>query len=160
MRGRLHESGSYVLVIHVHSARGAQLKKGKAAQDDVPHWMPLRKRRGHGQGQILSIDRSRSFKASQHSRYKDRDGQSMPYCKELLHLTSAFEAAESSFNQNFMSLLDFSLGRLNDLEVKDHLGIDSDEDLFLLMTQAHLPMPRLSSETTQDMVASLNALSA
>ena len=80
--------------------------------------------------------------------------------KELRYLVETFEAAESSFNQNFMSLLDFSLGRLNDLEVKDHLGIDSDEDLFLLMTQAHLPMPRLSSETTQDMVASLNALSA
>ncbi|NDE57749.1 MAG: hypothetical protein EB071_12885 [Gammaproteobacteria bacterium] len=80
--------------------------------------------------------------------------------KELRYLTSTFEAAESSSHQNVISLLDVSLGRLNDLEVKDHLGIDSDEDLFLLMAQAHLPMPRLSSETTQDMVASLNALSA
>ena len=79
--------------------------------------------------------------------------------QELRYLVETFEAAESSCNQNFMSLLDFSLGRLNDLEVKDHLGIESDEDLFLLMAQAHLPMPRLSSETTQDMVASLNALS-
>ena len=49
----------------------------------------------------------------------------MPYCKELLHLTSTFEAAESSSHQNVISLLDVSLGRLNDLEVKDHLGIDS-----------------------------------
>ena len=38
------------------------------------------------------------------------------------------------------------------------LGIDSDEDLFLLMTQAHLPMPRLPEETTQQMTNELNAL--
>ena len=80
--------------------------------------------------------------------------------KELLHLTSTFEAAESSCNQNVISLLDVSLGRLNDLEVKDHLGIDSDEDLFLLMAHSHLPMPRHSSDKTQDVVKSLNALSA
>ena len=80
--------------------------------------------------------------------------------KELLHLISTFEAAESSSHQNVISLLDVSLGRLNDLEVKDHLGIDSDEDLFLLMAQAHLPMPRLSSDKAQDVAESLNALSA
>ncbi len=45
----------------------------------------------------------------------------MPYCKELLHLILTFEAAESSSHQNLISLLDVSLGRLNDLEVKDHL---------------------------------------
>ena len=69
-------------------------------------------------------------------------------------------AAESSSHQNVISLLDVSLGRLNDLEVKDHLGIDSDEDLFILMAHNHLPMPRLSSDKAQDMVESLNALSA
>ena len=84
----------------------------------------------------------------------------MPYCKELLHLILTFEAAESSSHQNVISLLDVSLGRLNDLEVKDHLGIDSDEDLFILMAHNHLPMPRLSSDKTQDVVKSLNALSA
>jgi hypothetical protein len=40
------------------------------------------------------------------------------------------------------------------------LGIDSEEDLFLLMAQAHLPMPRLSAATTQGMVDDLNALAA
>ena len=51
-------------------------------------------------------------------------------------MTSTFEAAESSSHQNVISLLDVSLGRLNDLEVKDHLGIDSDEDLFILMAHS------------------------
>ena len=79
---------------------------------------------------------------------------------ELRYLVETFEAAEASNNQNFRSLLDFSLGRLNDLEVKDQLGIDSDEDLFLLMAQAHLPMPRLPEAATQAMVDSLRALGA
>ena len=77
---------------------------------------------------------------------------------ELRYLVETFEAAEASNNQNFRSLLDFSLGRLNDLEVKDQLGIDSDEDLFLLMAQAHLPMPRLPEAATPAMVDSLRAL--
>ena len=70
-------------------------------------------------------------------------------------MTSTFEAAEYSSHQNVISLLDVSLGRLNDLEVKDHLGIDSDEDLFILMAHNHLPMPRLSSDKTQDVAESL-----
>jgi hypothetical protein len=79
---------------------------------------------------------------------------------ELRYLVETFEAAEAGSNQNFRSLLDFSLGRLNDLEVKDQLGIDSDEDLFLLMAQAHLPMPRLPEAATQAMVDLLRALDA
>jgi hypothetical protein len=74
---------------------------------------------------------------------------------ELRYLVETFEAAEVNGNQNYRALLDFSLGRVNDLEVQELLGIDSDEDLFLLMTQAHLPMPRLSATTTQSMVESL-----
>lgn len=77
---------------------------------------------------------------------------------ELRYLVETFEAAEVSSNQNYRALLDFSLGRVNDLEVMQLLGIDSDEDLFLLMTQAHLPMPRLSVACTQAMVESLNQL--
>lgn len=77
---------------------------------------------------------------------------------ELRYLVETFEAAEVGRNQNFRVLLDFSLGRTNDLEAKKSLGIESDEDLFLLMTQAHLPMPRLSAATTQSMVGSLKAL--
>ena len=38
------------------------------------------------------------------------------------------------------------------------LGTDSAEDLFLLMAQSHLPMPRLPDATTRAMVDSLHAL--
>lgn len=77
---------------------------------------------------------------------------------ELRYLVETFEAAEASGNQNYRSLLDFSLGRIDDHTVMDALGIDNQEDLFLLMTQAHLPMPRLPDEEAGRMVESLNAL--
>lgn len=77
---------------------------------------------------------------------------------ELRHLVETFEAAEVSGNQNFKTLLDFSLGRSDDHSAMAALGIDSQEDLFLLMTQAHLPMPRLPESATQEMIASLHAL--
>jgi hypothetical protein len=79
---------------------------------------------------------------------------------ELRYLVETFETAEASGNQNYKTLLDFSLGRLDDNGVFAALGIDSQEDLFLLMTQAHLPMPRLSNAVTQAMVSSLHALSS
>ena len=77
---------------------------------------------------------------------------------ELRFLVETFEAAENSGNQNFRTLLDFSLGRTADHEALAALGIDSQEDLFLLMAQAHLPMPRLPEAVTQSMVDSLHAL--
>ncbi len=77
---------------------------------------------------------------------------------ELRYLVETFEAAEESGNQNFKTLLDFALGRVDDHIAKATLGIDSDEDLFLLMTQAHLPMPRLPESRTQEMVKSLHEL--
>lgn len=77
---------------------------------------------------------------------------------ELRYLVETFEAAETSSNQNFRALLDFSLGRTNDLNAMQLLGIDSEEDLFLLMVQAHLPMPRLPEIQTKSMVDDLNAL--
>ena len=79
---------------------------------------------------------------------------------ELRHLVETFEAAEVSGNQNYRVLLDFSLGRLAGDEVMRALGIVSEEDLFLLMAQAHLPMPRLPEAVTRDMVGQLNSLSA
>ncbi|MBS4098516.1 MAG: hypothetical protein KGZ83_16965 [Sulfuricella sp.] len=79
---------------------------------------------------------------------------------ELRYLVETFEAAETSGNQNFRALLDFSLGRIDDYAVMDVLGIDSEEDLFLLMAQAHLPMPRLPEAITQGMVESLDALAS
>ena len=77
---------------------------------------------------------------------------------ELRYLVETFEAAEASNNQNFKTLLEFSLGRVGDHVAMTALGIDRQEDLFLLMAQAHLPMPRLPASTTQNMVDSLHAL--
>lgn len=79
---------------------------------------------------------------------------------ELRYLVETFEAAEASGNQNFKILFNFSLGRIDDNAAKAALGIDSDEDLFLLMTQAHLPMPRLPESSTEEMVNQLHALSS
>lgn len=77
---------------------------------------------------------------------------------ELRYLVETFEAAEKSGNQNFKTLLDFSLGRISDLDALLALGLDSQEDLFLLLAQAHLPMPRLSDQETQQMTDSLHNL--
>ncbi len=77
---------------------------------------------------------------------------------ELRYLVETFEAAEATNNQNFRILLDFSLGRRDDRTTMAALGIDSEEDLFLLMAQARLPLPRLPETTTQRMVDELNAL--
>jgi len=79
---------------------------------------------------------------------------------ELRYLVETLVAAETANNQNFRALLDFTLGRADDRTTMAALGIDSEEDLFLLMAQAHLPMPRLSATSTQGMVAELSALSA
>ena len=77
---------------------------------------------------------------------------------ELRYLVETFEAAEARGNQNYRVLLDFSLGRIDDKTAMDALGIDSDEDLFLLMAQARLPMPRLPEKVTKAMVDTLNSL--
>ena len=79
---------------------------------------------------------------------------------ELRHLVETFETAEINGNQNFRVLLDFSLGRLADDAAMRALGIDNEEDLFLLMAQAHLPMPRLPETVTRDMVEQLKSLTA
>jgi hypothetical protein len=78
---------------------------------------------------------------------------------ELRYLVETFEAAEAVGNQNYRSLLDFSLGRIDARAAMTALGIDTEEDLFLLMAQAHLPMPRLPTATTQRMIDELKALS-
>jgi hypothetical protein len=77
---------------------------------------------------------------------------------ELRYLVETFEAAEAASNQNFRTLLNFSLGKIDDLQAIEALGIESAEDLFLLMVQAHLPMPRLPDSVTQGMIDVLNAL--
>ena len=77
---------------------------------------------------------------------------------ELRYLVETFEAGEALGNQNFRILLEFALGRINAAAVMENLGIDSEEDLFLLMAQAHLPMPHLPGDLTQGMLESLHAL--
>jgi hypothetical protein len=77
---------------------------------------------------------------------------------ELRYLVETFEAAEASGNQNFRTLIDLSLGRIDDKQAMNALGIDTDEDLFVLMPQAHLPMPRLPELSTRRMVDDRNAL--
>lgn len=77
---------------------------------------------------------------------------------ELRYLVETFEAAESAGNHNYSALLDFSLGRINDLEALSVLGVDSEEDLFLLMAKSRLPMPRLTDASTKQMVDEIKAL--
>ena len=77
---------------------------------------------------------------------------------ELRYLVETFDAATKSGNQNYKVLLAFSLGQTDNLSAMEQLGIDAAEDLFLLMAQAHLPMPRLSDAVTQEMVRGLHNL--
>jgi hypothetical protein len=77
---------------------------------------------------------------------------------ELRYLVETFDAAEAAGNQNFKTLIEFSLGHIDDLTAMEKLGIDAAEDLFLLMAQAHLPMPRLPDAITQGMVQTLHGL--
>jgi hypothetical protein len=77
---------------------------------------------------------------------------------QLRYLVETFESAETSRNSNYPTLLAFSLGKLDGAAAMRSLGIDSEEDLFLLMAQARLPMPRLSQELTADMVHALHDL--
>ncbi len=77
---------------------------------------------------------------------------------ELRYLVETFDGAETSGNQNFKSLIAFSLGQATAAQTLQRLGTDSAEDLFLLMAQAHLPMPRLPEAATQAMVQALHEL--
>ena len=60
--------------------------------------------------------------------------------------------------RNAALLLAFSLGRSSDLQVVEQLNLEHEEDLFLLMAQAHLPMPRLPDQATESMVGHLQKL--
>jgi hypothetical protein len=77
---------------------------------------------------------------------------------ELRYLVETFDGAENSGNQNYKNLVAFSLGQATAAQTLERLGTDSVEDLFLLMAQAHLPMPRLPDVATQAMVQSLHQL--
>lgn len=79
---------------------------------------------------------------------------------QLRYLVENFEAGEVSSNDNYATLLAFSLGHADDRAVMRKLGIDSEEDLFLLMAQAHLPMPRLPEDETRRMTQALRDMSS
>lgn len=57
-----------------------------------------------------------------------------------------------------VALLNFSLGKVDDSTAMKALNIDSTEDLFLLVAQAHLSMPHLPDEVTQAMITTLHTL--
>jgi hypothetical protein len=77
---------------------------------------------------------------------------------QLRYVVETFEAGEAQHNDNYATLLAFSLGQLEDRAAMRKLGIDSDEDLFLLMAKAHLPMPHLPDKETRRMVQTLHEL--
>jgi hypothetical protein len=79
---------------------------------------------------------------------------------ELRCLVETFEAGEASGNQDFRALFAFSPGRSDEPSTLRALGIDSAEDLFLLMVQAHLPMPRRPDAITRTRGDSLRDLPA
>ena len=77
---------------------------------------------------------------------------------ELRYIVETCELAERHGNRNAALLLAFSLGRITDLEAMDQLQLEHEEELFLLMAQAHLPMPRLTDQATEAMAADLQSL--
>lgn len=77
---------------------------------------------------------------------------------QLRYLVETYEAAEAGQNANYPTLLAFSLGHIGDRAAMRQLDLDSEEDLFLLMVQARLPMPRLPEAQTRRMVADLHRL--
>jgi hypothetical protein len=74
---------------------------------------------------------------------------------QLRYLVETFESADELRNANYAILLAFSLGKVNYLDTLKALGMDDKEDLFLLMAQAHLPMPRLPQAETDRMTQAL-----
>ena len=74
------------------------------------------------------------------------------------NLVETCELAERHGNRNAALLLGFALGRSSDLEVMALPHLEHEEDLFLLMAQAHLPLPRLADQATEAMVSDLQQL--
>ncbi|MDR1889587.1 MAG: hypothetical protein LBQ81_09470 [Zoogloeaceae bacterium] len=70
------------------------------------------------------------------------------------------ESADARQNTNYATPLDFFLGRLDDRGAMAALNLDSEEDLFLLMAQVRLPMPRLPQAETDRMKKALHGQSS
>ena len=62
------------------------------------------------------------------------------------NLVETCELAERHGNRNAALLLGFAFGCISDLEVMEQLHLEHEEELFLLMAQAHLPLPRLADQ--------------
>ena len=77
---------------------------------------------------------------------------------ELRYLVETCELAERHGNRNAALLLGSALGCISDLDVIEQLHLEHEEDLFLLMAQAHLPLPRLADQATEAMVSDLQQL--
>ena len=76
------------------------------------------------------------------------------------NLLETCEPAERHGNRNAALLLGFALGCISDLEVMGQLHLEHEEELFLLMAQAHahLPLPHLADQATEAMVSDLQQL--
>ena len=105
----------------------------------------------------VSVDRDLLRRAKVIAAQSDTSVNAL-FNAELRRFVETYEAAQAVGNQNFATLLGFSLGRIDDLTTLAQLNLTSEEDLFLLMAQAHLPMPRLSEAATRSMVDGLAAL--
>ncbi len=66
--------------------------------------------------------------------------------------------ADQNEMQRLQMLKALSAGQISDCKTMHVLGIDSVEDLFLLMSKHELPMPRLAPAENADMLRQLNEL--
>ena len=74
---------------------------------------------------------------------------------ELTGRVESFEAGEANANGNYRALVEFARGRTDAASRMVSLGIDAEEELFLPMARARLPMPRLPEERTDATVDAL-----
>ena len=77
---------------------------------------------------------------------------------QLHYLVETFEQSEQNANENYKILFEFSIGKIDYHAAMTRLGIDNEEDLFLMMVKSHLPMPHLSEAKTREMVEELKSL--
>lgn len=78
--------------------------------------------------------------------------------QQLQFLVDTCEAGQQRGNSNYIHLLDFSLGRMNENEALSQLGLISLGDLYRLLAQVGLPRPRLSASEIDRLVKSLHDL--
>lgn len=87
-----------------------------------------------------SVDRDPFRRAKVVAAQNDTSANAL-FKLQLCYLVETFEGGGARKNVNYAALPAFSLGKFDDLAAIDSLRLDGEEDLFLLMTQAHLPMP-------------------